>query len=311
MVTHGVERKRTCIGTDVREFWNGMDPICKSAVFPVTLVRMTVAVLLLALMPLVAQAQMGRHFGSAEGYAGLARVIHVGKVVEVAVVAYEKPLEGPQKIGKPHRVVMEVGETIRGEAVKKFELVLALQTTAYLEYVRDHAIPVMLVGGPQRMDSFPAGEIGIEAQGQPVAGETYQFRVLDAVEVTESGDGAAAAVRQININYDSGRMFTNELGVVSGNAAILERVRAFSKKHPEALAPVTLQVPNEFGRLVGDPGAYCSILFPICPETRATLEAVRKDPGIILRRIKVPNVERSAEAIVAEVEKALAGFPVK
>lgn len=295
----------------MREFWNGMDPICKSAVFPVTLVRMAVAVLLLALMPVVAQAQMGRHFGSAEGYAGLARVIHVGKVVEVAVVAYEKPLEGPQKIGKPHRVVMEVGETIRGEAVKKFELVLALQVTAYLEYVRDHTIPVMLVGGPQQMNSFPGWETGIEEQGQPVTGETYQFRVLDAVEVIESGDGAAATVKQINLNYDSGRMFTNELGVVSGDAAILERVRAFSKKHPEALAPVTLKVPNEFGRLVGEPAAYCSILFPMCPETRSALEALRKDPGIILRQVKVPNAERAAEAIVAEAEKVLAEFPVE
>lgn len=263
---------------------------------------------LLAMWPVVASGQVGRHFVTAEAYVGLCRVAYVGKIVELEETEYKKPLEAEQNYGKPHRVVVEVAETIRGEPVKRLELVLAVQNKVYLQYMRDNAIFFLLVASPQPIDTFPFPEIGIEEQGKPVTVGRYHFRVMDPVAVPESGDGTAL-VRQINLYYDSCRMFTNELGLVTGSQAILERMRAFAKKYPDMREPVMLGVPNEFGALCGSPGAFCGILMPACPETRTTLEALKKDPGLILRQVKVPNPERSAEAIVEEVDKALALFP--
>ena len=42
-----------------------------------------VLALLLAMVPLSASAQVGRIFVSAEAYAGVSRVVHVGKIFEI------------------------------------------------------------------------------------------------------------------------------------------------------------------------------------------------------------------------------------
>ena len=271
-------------------------------------VRHAFVVLFLALLPVLGSAQVGRIFVSAEAYAGLARVVHVGKIIELKQIEYGKPLTDTQKAGKSYRLVFEVSETIRGNEVNRLELVLSLQTTIYLEYMREHSVEIMLVGGPSRLDSFAAAELGIEEQGKRAVGEWYQFRVLDPVKVPDSGTEASIA-SQINIYYDSCRMFTNELGIVTGRNAILERVRAFARQHTKVLAAVTLLVPNEFGALCGDPNAYCGIMFPICPEIERTLVALKHDPGIIFRRIKSRNQDFSVSWLVSETDKALSMFP--
>ncbi|MGJ8643281.1 MAG: hypothetical protein ACSHX9_07735 [Luteolibacter sp.] len=79
-------------------------------------------------------------------------------------------------------------------------------------------------------------------------------------------------------------MFTNELDVISGRNAILERARAFAKRHPKVLKTIALGVPNEFGALVGDPNAYCSLVLPVCPSSKETLDKVKEDPSFLLRR---------------------------
>jgi len=274
--------------------------------------------LLLVMAPFFASAQVGRVFVSAEAYAGMSRVIYVGKIVELQRIDYKKPLTSTQSIGKPYRLVFEVGETIRGEKLKRLELVLSLQTTIYLEYMRGHALEIMLVGGPTRLDSFPHAEVGAEEHGKRVDGDWYQFRVLDPLQASTGVEKAVAS--QINTYYDSGRMFTAELEVVVISKEILKHVRDFAKKHPKTLSAVTLRVPNEFGALCGSPNAYCVITLPICPETKVSLEALKADPGLVLRRIK-PRVEQhynrlAAEAmqanragLVADVDKALAVFP--
>ena len=70
-------------------------------------------VLLLSLVPVVASAQTGRKFVSLEAYVGCARVVHVGKIIEIEEIEYAKLLTETQKPGKPHRLVFEVGETLK------------------------------------------------------------------------------------------------------------------------------------------------------------------------------------------------------
>lgn len=263
--------------------------------------------LLLAMVPFSASAQVGRIFVSAEAYAGVSRIVSVGKIVELQRVDYEKPLTFTQKLGKPHRLVFEIDETIRGDEVRRLELVLSLQSTLYLDYLRDHSLQIMLVGGPTRLDSFPSAEVGVEERGKPVVDEWYQFRLLDSVEVPKSGAEMVIAT-QINTRYDSGRMFTDELEVVVGSKEILKRVRGFAMNHPKTLSAVTLRVPNELGALCGDPNAFCGITLPICPETKATLVALKADPGLILRRIESRDESENRSLLVAEVNKALAVF---
>jgi hypothetical protein len=133
--------------------------------------------------------------------------------------------------------------------------------------------------------------------------------VLDQVKVpTAKADAEIAG--QINTYYDQGRMFTSGLEVVAGSKAILKHVRDFAKKHRKSLPAVTLRVPNEFGELCGSPNAYCGVTLPICPETKATLVALKADPGLILRRIKSGDEGYNRSLIMAEVTKALAAFPL-
>lgn len=256
----------------------------------------------------MASGQVGRIFVSTEAYAGLARIIHVGKIVELQRIEYEKPLTGIQKLGKPYRLVFEVSETIRGDKVERLELLLALQSTHFLECMRDHSAEIMLVAGPNRLDSFPRPKIGIEEQGKRFDDERYQFRLLTPVKIPESDEEDSIA-SQLNKIYDSCRMFTNELKIVEGREEILKRVRAFARKHTKMLSAVTLVVPNEFGALCGSPNAYSGIMLPACPETKTTLTALKDDPGLILRRIKSRNEDYDRSLLLAEADKALAAFP--
>ena len=104
-------------------------------------------------------------------------------------------------------------------------------------------------------------------------------------------------------------MFTINLKVIEGREAILDRVRAFSRKHPEILDSLIVVVPQEFGAKVGDPNAYSGLTLPVCPETRATLDALKKDPDLVLRQIETRNEEHTRDLILRKTEKALAKFP--
>ena len=280
---------------------------CRATLFS-SRVRQGFFALFLALVPVVALAQVGREFVTVEAYVGRARVVHVGKILEIKQIEYGKPLTDIQKLGKPYRLVFKVSETIRGDEVKSLELVLSLQSTHFLEYMRDHSVEIMLVGGPTRGDSYRGAEIGIEEQGKRVDDERYQFRLLDNVKVPESG-GKDSIAAQINQKYDSCRMFTNELEIVVGREAILKRARDFAKQHSDVLSAVSLRVPNEFGALCGDPNAYCIIKLPICLETKSVLVALKDDPGLILRRIQSRDEESNLSLVLVGAHKALAMFP--
>lgn len=269
--------------------------------------HVAVLILLVACGPAVAWAQVGRIFVSVEAYVGLARMVHVGRIVELKPIAYDKPLTSTQKLGRPYRLVFEVDETIRGQHAKRLELVLSLQSTHGLAYLRDQEAEILLVGGPDSLHTIPRAEVGIEEQGQPASGEWYQFRLLEPLAVPESA-GSAEIASQINEEYDSCRMFTSELEIVEGRQAILERARTFANKNTARLPGVSLIVPNEFGALVGSPNAYCAITLPIGPDTKKTLTALKDDPGRILRCIESRDEGNVRSRLLAETDKALLHF---
>jgi hypothetical protein len=287
-----------------------------------------VVVLLLALLPQAASAQTGRIFVSAEAFAAAGRIIKLGKIVELKPIDYDKPLTMLQKIGKPYRLVFEVTENFRGDEGKRLELVLALQTPWQMEYMRDHKLEVLLLGGTLLHDYPHVGGIGIEEAGKPVNDEErYQFRLLDPVKIPEAKDAAseeqAEYARMLNSGFDECRMFNGDLKVITGSKEILPVMRAFVKKHPQVLLRVMVDVPNEFGAQVGSSNAYCGISLPICPETKATLVALKADPGLILDRVKedpeliLKRIKESNEAykkyyrpiLTESLDKALAEFP--
>jgi hypothetical protein len=234
----------------------------------------------LAMAPVLCLAQTGRGFVSIEGYVGLAREVQVGKIVGIEQTEVSGALQFPQNVGKPYRVTFAVSETIRGDKVKQVDMVLALQVTQYLDYLRAHQVEIMLVAGPNRLDSFPSAEVGIAEQGRRVDGDWYQFRVLEPVSPAGSAKKSQVGA-QIDTYYDSGRMFACDLSVIHGRSEILKGARAFARRHREMLRSVWLRVPNAFGARCGDPNAFCGITLPICPETQRTLLALVKNPDLI------------------------------
>ncbi len=267
-----------------------------------------VVILLLAWMPSIGWAQVGREYVSVEAYVGLSRFVRVGKVVELDQIEYEKPLTKLQKLGRPYRMVFEVSETIRGEKTERLELVLSLQSTHFLGYMRDHSIEIMLVAGLNQIGSYPRAEIGIEEQGQRLDDARYQFRMLTPVNLPKS-DGGDSMATQLNQMYDSCRMFTNELEVVESREMIIKRARAFAKQHTEMLSAVSIRVPNEFGALCGTPNAYSMITFPICASTQKNLVSVKNDPSRVMGRVEALHENFDRSQMLISIDKALAVFP--
>jgi len=262
---------------------------------------------LLAMMPILSSAQTGRTFVSVEAYAGFARIIHVGKIVEIKKINYEseQPLEHIQKMGKPYRVIIEVTETIKGDDTKRLELILSLQNSYYLEHMREHSLEFMLVGGRHHLDSYPSPKVGIEEQGERMDGEWYQFRLLDLLKIPDSKDDASI-VKQLNSYYDNGKMFTNELKIIQGREAILKRVRAFSKEHNSMLSGDWLRIPNEFAALCGSTNAYCGLTLPRSPSTMKTLAAFKADPDLFMKRITNGRIKQSDQFMIESAGKILA-----
>jgi hypothetical protein len=259
--------------------------------------------------PAVGFAQVGRGFTPVEGYVALGESVRVGKVIKLEQTEYDKSLVGVQSYGKPYRLTFAVEETIKGKESKQVQLVLSLQSTRFLEYMRQHGSSVLMVGGPNRINSDPDPEVGIEEDGRPVDAHWYQFLFLDPPNKADRQKDPDLA-KQISITFNEGRMFTIDLQVVQGREAILQRARAFAKKHRETNESVWLRVPNAFGQLVGYANAYCGIKLPVCPETERTLIALLKNPRLIFDRIP-PQQDWDKNSLVVETLKCLKPFPSK
>jgi hypothetical protein len=264
---------------------------------------------LLALAPASACAQVGRSFTAVESYVALSESVRVGKISKLEGIEYDKPLTELQSVAKPYRLTFDTQETIRGKPAEKVELVLALQDSRYLEYMRRHGSELLLTGGPNRIEGDPSPEIGVEEDGRRVDLYWYQFRFLEAPTRADQ-QKEPGLVKQIQTTYNDAKMFGIDLSVVNGREAILRRARAFAKKHHEMLLSVWMRVPNAFGQLVGYSNAFCGITLPVCPETERTLVAILKNPGLILNRI--PAQERWVkESVLVEALKGLKPFPSK
>ena len=123
--------------------------------------RIALLVLCLLSLPSLSVAQTGRYYVTPEAFVGYSRVVYVGKIVELEPTDYkadeDAPLTRAQAIGDPYRLVFEVAETIRGDEVKRLELVLSLQSHHLLDYMRDLGTEIMLVAGPDRFKRLRPG----------------------------------------------------------------------------------------------------------------------------------------------------------
>ncbi len=263
----------------------------------------------LAIAPAVVFGQVGRGFTPVESYVALGERVCVGKIAALEPIQYDKPLTSIQSFGHPYRLTFDIEETIRGKPAHRIELVLALQGTRILEFMRDHRSEILLAGGPTMIDDDPGPEMGIEEDGRRVDGYWYQFRFLDAPTKSDSQKDPSL-VNQIAISYNEEKMFTIDLNVVQGRESILKRSRAFARKHREMESFVWLPVPNAFGELVGYANAFCGIKLPVCPETERTLLLLLKNSKRIFDRIpRQPDWAKNN--LLVDVLKSLKPFPSK
>jgi hypothetical protein len=248
-------------------------------------------------------AQRGRAFVSIEAHVGTASTVHVGFVKQLEPIEYEIPKDGFYP-GKPYRVTFTVSETIKGVSAKSMNLVLCLQHTFNLEYLRDNRIEVMLVGTNQYLDEH--AEIGLERPGM-----RYSFRILQPILFPTSSPSTEWTGQQLNVSQNSGRMFDLNLDVISRRDEILKRARAFAKKHPEVLQADYIGVPNEFAVKCGYTDAYCLITLPLCPESKKLAHKLEKKPDRLLKDVKEADLPMQRKAVMDSIRLFLTHFEAK
>jgi hypothetical protein len=235
-------------------------------------------------------------------------MVQVGKIEKFEPTEINRPLEAPQNFGKPYRVDFSVTETIRGERRKHLNIVLAIQIPAHLKYLRDNHVEVMLVAGPNYLNGESNLEVGIEEEGKPVAGQWYQFRILEPLLSTPVSLGRGID-EQTNIDDDYGRLFDCNLEVIHGRDVILNRARAFQKRYPNMMSSFWYRVPNAFGAQCGYANAFCGVTLPICPETERTLVAILRKPELLILEKEAANRRQERWVVLSETLKGLAPFP--
>ncbi|HZH99482.1 MAG TPA: hypothetical protein VEX38_10965 [Fimbriimonadaceae bacterium] len=262
-----------------------------------------VALLALLVLSVCANAQRGRAFVSLEAHVGTAHSVHVGFVKHLEPIQYPKQ-ETDFAPGKPYRVRFAVLETIKGKPAKSLDLILALQHTQKLDYVRDHGLEVMLVGTTDDVDE--EAEVGLE-----VPGTRYSFRILQPIRHPKTEPTTAWIADHLNTSMNEGRMFDLNLRVISGRENIVKRARVFASKYPEVLGKGHINIPNEFGVKCGYTNAYCMITLPLCPETKRLALALEQDPSRLLKDVKTEERGVWRKAIRASVRKFLGQFDQK
>lgn len=230
-----------------------------------------------AAAPTPITVQRGRAFISVESHVGSAFLVAVGKVKSFEPVTYKKPDETFYP-GTPYRVSFAVAEFIKGKSVSDLPLILCLQRTETLPFLRDQQTEVMLVGSQEPIDE--EAELGLEPTGSH-----YSFRILRPLPVTEKTSPSHWIADQLNTSMNRGQMFDLNLRVLSRREDILARARSFVKKHPGVLNCGFLSVPNEFGVKCGYTNAYCGISLPLCSETRELAIRLKKDDRWILQDV--------------------------
>ncbi|MBV6458045.1 MAG: hypothetical protein HONBIEJF_01167 [Fimbriimonadaceae bacterium] len=219
---------------------------------------------MLLLIAATANAQVGRLFDSIEGLVASADLACLGRIVAC------------DPSGK---LRIDVTDDIRGVPAKTLELDLDLRHFGgSIEGFRDLRMEVFVtIGGT---NPWYAGLPVRSVDGQARSG---QFATIRSIGAVPKGN------IKHDINYylhEHGRIFDLRLDCVTGRRGILNRARAFQKQHPKPLPTISLILPNAYLRKVGDPNAYGAVTLPVCPETRATLLRLLKDPEFVLREVK-------------------------
>ena len=259
-----------------------------------------IAVLALLGLWILTPAQRGRAFVSIEAHVGTASSVHVGFVKQLEPTQYEKPKEGFYP-GEPYRVTFAVSETIKGAPAQSLDLILTLQHTFELEYLRDNKIEVMLVATNQYIDE--EAELGLAPPGS-----RYSFRILQPIRHPKDTPKTEWIGEQLNVSFNEGRMFDLKLNVVSRREEILKRARAFAKKYPEVLKAEYISVPNEFGAKCGYPNAFCLITLPLCPESKALALQLEKNPSRLLKDVREKDLEWQRKSVVEGLKRFLSRF---
>ncbi|MFZ4508091.1 MAG: hypothetical protein ACOYON_10400 [Fimbriimonas sp.] len=257
------------------------------------------AIVSLLLLP----TQRGRAFVSVEAHVGTATGVYVGHVKSLAKIDHEKPNTGFYP-GDPHKVTFEVDETIKGPKAKSLDLILTLQNTFNLTYLRENQVEVMLVASSQYVDE--ESEVGLEPLGS-----RYSFRILKPVVHPEGRPETKWIGDQFNISQNAGRMFDINLNVLTSRNQIFRQARAFAKKYPGELKHFYFIVPNEFGVKCGYTNAFCGITLPLCPESQRLMQSLRKDPSRLLRDVKPAELESQRSGVTKSIAQFLSQFELQ
>jgi hypothetical protein len=258
----------------------------------------------LCLVPVcaLASAQVGRVFHSLEARIGAARSVHVGVIESVSPVEFPIP-EGGFFPGKPFLVRFRVSETIKGAPAYTLSLVMTLQWAHELEYFAAHRTELLFT------DSTLSNQRTSTQKSLREPGIEYSFRILAPLWPRRGAKDAWVA-KQTNVDDDFGQTFDSDLRVLRGRERILNRARAFVKKHGDAvLETVRMQIPNDYARLCGYPNAFAMLTLPKLPVRERLYAGILRDPNRILRHVSPRDRELEGLLLRANMIRSLAEFP--
>ena len=219
----------------------------------------------------------------------------LGRVTNVEPVEFPKPEVGFYP-GTPYRVRFAVDETIKGASTKSLDVILCLQHRHEIDYLRDRKCEVMLVGSRKRFD--PEAEIGLE----PLDSH-YSFRLLKPIPVRKGEEDPIG--RQLNITFDSGRMFDIDFRVISRREDLLRRARDFARKHHEELETGGVGIPREFAQPCGYPNAFATLILPVCPEAKDRVEKLIQKPDRLFRGVPAKESEFQRGSVLRGLQRFL------
>ncbi len=268
---------------------------------------LTLVLVFIGCVPVFAWAQTGRGIVTAEAFVGRAHSVYIGTIQTLDSAEYKEQLDPHVYFGKTYKMGFEVKETIRGEVKSRLEIILLSQHSDYLEYLRLHHIELAIAIGKDCYVSDIGSELIVDVDGQKRLGETMQYRILQKLTVKgELGVGPDAS--QFNTSMDEGKMFDFNFNLLKSRDEVLKHFRAFAKKHREVFRMIWVGVPHPFGRLCGYTNAYMLVGFPVCDETKKTLQKMIDHPEAFLKKYASKDIDGDRREFISSGRKALDDF---
>lgn len=266
-----------------------------------------VLLMVLGCLPLLVAAQTGRGIVTAEAFVGRAHSVYVGTIRSLDGADSKVPIDSNKHYGQAFRMIFDVSETIRGKAKSQVTIILLLQHSIYLDYLVRHHVELAIAVGKNCRVGDIGSETIVEVDGQNLLGEEMQFRILEKLRAEEDF-GIGPEAREFNVSMDEGKMFDFEFNLLTSRDEVLKHFRAFEKKHPKVLPTIWVRVPHQFGRLCGYTNAYMGVGFPVCAETKATLQKMVDHPEAFMERYESKDPEADRKAFIEAGKKGLADF---